>query len=375
MSHPYNDHREHKQAKARVMHILGRSGGGRSCYARGGAVAGDEDSEFETDREIAGKHERKQPARAHLDGKRSKHRLDRKAGGRARRHGDEAEDRNLVRAMVKPGSLRARGGSAHKFIQNAIKHPGIEKAKAKRAGISTHAQLVKDSHSSDPHVRGRGLLGLRLSAMAKNRAAGGRAGKGKGKTVVNVIVAKGGAQDAGAMPQGMPPMAAMPRPAIPPPRPAMPPPGPPPGVGGLGGPPGMAPPMLPGGPSPGLGGAPPPIMPPRAKGGRIGVRNQGPGDRMPKQPPGWRSGERHKTPPQHTDGKIDTGDMGRGRPVTYARGGGAFNPTAKPMSAPSPGAGIGDGKASARARNYEKQPSAGSRSGVARIEKARSGVL
>lgn len=48
------------------------------------------------------------------------------------------------------------------FIQGAIKHPGIEKAKAKAAGISTHAQLEKDSHSSNPSVRGRGLLGLRF---------------------------------------------------------------------------------------------------------------------------------------------------------------------------------------------------------------------
>ena len=48
------------------------------------------------------------------------------------------------------------------FIQGAIKHPGIEKAKAKRNGISTHAQLEKDSHSSNKKVRARGSLGLRF---------------------------------------------------------------------------------------------------------------------------------------------------------------------------------------------------------------------
>jgi len=48
------------------------------------------------------------------------------------------------------------------FIKSAIKHPGIEKKKAAAAGISTHAQLEKDSHSSNPSVRGRGLLGLRF---------------------------------------------------------------------------------------------------------------------------------------------------------------------------------------------------------------------
>lgn len=48
------------------------------------------------------------------------------------------------------------------WIRGAIKHPGIEKAKAERNGISTHEQLEKDSKSSDPSVRGRGNLGLRF---------------------------------------------------------------------------------------------------------------------------------------------------------------------------------------------------------------------
>lgn len=48
------------------------------------------------------------------------------------------------------------------WISGAVKHPGIEKAKAKRNGISTHAQLEKDSHSSNPKVRARGNLGLRF---------------------------------------------------------------------------------------------------------------------------------------------------------------------------------------------------------------------
>lgn len=52
----------------------------------------------------------------------------------------------------------------------AIKHPGIEKAKAKANGISTHEQLERDSHSSNPKVRARGNLGLALSRSAKRRA-------------------------------------------------------------------------------------------------------------------------------------------------------------------------------------------------------------
>lgn len=50
-----------------------------------------------------------------------------------------------------------------------IKHPGIEKAKAKRNGISTHEQLERDAHSSDPKARARGNLGLALTKSAKRR--------------------------------------------------------------------------------------------------------------------------------------------------------------------------------------------------------------
>lgn len=51
---------------------------------------------------------------------------------------------------------------AKKWIQRAIKHPGIEKERAKENGISTHEQLEKDSHSSNPTLRARGNLGLRF---------------------------------------------------------------------------------------------------------------------------------------------------------------------------------------------------------------------
>ena len=48
------------------------------------------------------------------------------------------------------------------WISKAIKHPGIEKDRAKRNGISTHEQLEKDAHSTNPTLRGRGNLGLRF---------------------------------------------------------------------------------------------------------------------------------------------------------------------------------------------------------------------
>ena len=55
-----------------------------------------------------------------------------------------------------------------KWISKAIKHPGVEKAAAKRAGESTHAYMEK--HKDDSGKAGaRARLGLRLSAMAKKK--------------------------------------------------------------------------------------------------------------------------------------------------------------------------------------------------------------
>lgn len=49
------------------------------------------------------------------------------------------------------------------FIKRAIKHPGRERKRAAEHGISVHAQMERDSHSSDPSLRGAGQLGLRLT--------------------------------------------------------------------------------------------------------------------------------------------------------------------------------------------------------------------
>ena len=83
----------------------------------------------------------------------------------------------------------------------------------------------------------------------------------------------------------------------------------PPGIG-AGGPPGM-----------------PPGMPPRKRGGRVGVRNQGPEGPRGEDGAGWRSSEKNKTPVQHTDGKADGPNIGRGKPITYAKGGGVARGT------------------------------------------------
>ena len=49
-----------------------------------------------------------------------------------------------------------------KWIQGAIKHPGIEKERAKEHGISTHEQLERDAHSGNKTLEARGNLGLRF---------------------------------------------------------------------------------------------------------------------------------------------------------------------------------------------------------------------
>jgi len=52
-----------------------------------------------------------------------------------------------------------------KWISKAIKRPGREKRRAAEHGISTHEQMERDSHSSNPSLRAAGNLGLRLSKM------------------------------------------------------------------------------------------------------------------------------------------------------------------------------------------------------------------
>jgi hypothetical protein len=57
-----------------------------------------------------------------------------------------------------------------KWIGSAIKHPGREKRRAAKNGVSVHQQMERDARSSNPSVRGAGKLGLRLSAMSKKKS-------------------------------------------------------------------------------------------------------------------------------------------------------------------------------------------------------------
>lgn len=57
------------------------------------------------------------------------------------------------------------------WISKVVKHPGIEKQRAKENGVSTHEQLERDARSSSPTIRGRGNLGLRFEKHGDLHAA------------------------------------------------------------------------------------------------------------------------------------------------------------------------------------------------------------
>jgi hypothetical protein len=57
---------------------------------------------------------------------------------------------------------------ASNFIQGAIKHPGVEKAAAAKAGENTHAYMEDHAHDSGK-AGSRARLGLTLSKLAKRR--------------------------------------------------------------------------------------------------------------------------------------------------------------------------------------------------------------
>lgn len=128
------------------------------------------------------------------------------------------------------------------------------------------------------------------------RATGGRA-KHKGKTVVNVNVASG---HPGAMPvpvpAGGPPMAA------PPPRPPMAPP-----MAGTMGAPGGIPGGMPGAPPMGI----------RKTGGKVVSRKRG----GAVDGPAWKEGLKNMTPVSDGHGQSDLKDIGRGKSITYNKGG------------------------------------------------------
>lgn len=337
MSHPMNHLRAHKVEKSRVGKLY-RASGGKIPYGS------EEDSDFAGDGQIT-------RDKAHLG------------------------SRGVLKGQGKSPSVHKAGGHVHG-------KKGKHRMDRKRAsgGRAPPPPPPKD----DPYEE---------RANITRRAKGGKV---KGKTVINIMVGKGG--------DDKPPMPMMPPP---PPHPMMPPPGPPPGAGAPppGGPPGM--------PPPGMGPPGPPMMrkrggsvkhaaasPMQGKGmkqakviGRASARDEaappgptGVGDKMPGQPPSWEQSEKFKTKVQHTDGKTDGPDIGRGKPITYKRGGavnslgvgrnppaGAMNGKGRTSVATPPAFSGGDHTSravkAAKAGSYPIK--SGGKGGMARLEKAR----
>jgi hypothetical protein len=166
------------------------------------------------------------------------------------------------------------------------KHRMDRPKRADGGRVQTGRQMDEDARKTREILEQRGMV-------TPSRAKGGKVkGRNNSKTVVNVITGHPGG---GAAP---PPMA-------------------PPGIGGAAMPP-PAPPMMAKPPMPGPG-MPPPGMPPmRAKGGAVKSIGMHAGTKV-----------------QHTDGKDDTKDIGRGRVVTFWAGGKVKKDCGGPIQTPT----------------------------------------
>lgn len=303
MSHPFAEHRQSKVEHSRVSHIA-------KGYASGGAV-----------------------------------------------HADAAEDAAMIKRTVKKSALKVDGNGAKVRSDRKPRKADGGSVGKKESAAGLMQRLGEESvsrfkNASGPMAKAREFMSSASDAMrqgrersaeendgrkhggAVKRARGGRTKAKHAKTNVNVIVAPQGGQHP-PMPgpgAGMPP----PMPA-PPPRPPM---APPPGPGGMPG----APPM---------GGAPMPGMPPRRTGGRAYAS----GGRV-ADGPAYKEGIKNGTQVQHTDGKGDGKDIGRGRVVTFWAGGKVESPKGVAKATKLPG-GSGGGEArlvkeKRAARDYAK---------------------
>jgi hypothetical protein len=218
-------------------------------------------------------------------------------------------------ASVATPKAKATGGAVKKTAMRmtggAVKQRADKRArggKVKRAnGGKTGSDYFSDQMMNNQSAQGNAALSdsdmnKAMNQMGQSRARGGRTKMKKG-TTVNIINSP---QHPGAPPMMPPPGLG----AGMPPRPPMaPPPMPPPGAGAMPLPGGMPPPGMPPGGPPRPGMMPPPGMPMRARGGRI------------KDGPAWNGGLNAGTQVQHSDGKSDGKDIGRGRVVTFWAGG------------------------------------------------------
>ena len=197
----------------------------------------------------------------------------RATGGKAD-HPDEAEDKALIRKMVKAKDLKMKhGGMARKKYEDGGELPSAEEAAERSGKYDDRARGGRTKKATG------GAFSDYMGEDSSSHKSGGKSGKGK--TTVNVII---GGNPEQQQPQGPNPMALAALlgaarggaggPPPPPPGAAMPPPG------------GMTPPVMPQGASPMAppGGATPPggMMPPpgampRKDGGSVQVPYKKPG--------------------------------------------------------------------------------------------------
>jgi hypothetical protein len=293
---------------------------------------------------------------------------------------------------------------AHLHAKARVAH--ITKGYATGGAVS-HGDDVEDEAERKEHKRTMRKRGGKIEGKAAHerldrgrikRADGGKVGKKKGATTVNVIVSGGQHPGAGGpMPPPGPGIGAAAPPPPPPPRPPMAPPGgpgmPPPGMGGMppGGPPGMPPGMVRarGGRVGKAGSAKgseldvkgAKAIPKRARGGNVdgeelrtamstGRANSSTSAGRPKDGPAWKEGLRNGTQlshrPGNTDGETMLAHDGVKKVRTYRKGGGVKDVSVdeKPPIHGAVEAGFGSAH-----RNPFPHMTAGSKSGVGRLQK------
>lgn len=228
-----------KQFTKHKLGLMESSGG--APYVHGRPSGSDNDNDMEADDHGMAAAKSSNSAHFRHGGAAKKphagHRLRRATGGQVR-HSDEAEDKALVKRMVKHEALSGKkhGGRLRRAEGGGVRSEG--------ARDSENEERVGKMSASEREEYANEKKGGRI-----HRAHGGKA---KGKTTVNIVIGRSG-QEPHPMPVAPPP------------------PAPPPGGGGGAPPPphpGM-PGMMPGMGMPIGGGAMPPLMIGRARGGKV----------------------------------------------------------------------------------------------------------
>lgn len=268
MSHPYGHLRQHHVESERAHKLT-------HGYARGGMAKHADEAE---DRKMV--HGMVKPAALKADGKKAKHRLDKRARGKVKHRADggEAEEardagtRHLRDQAQRHAAERKAGLTGDNARQaHKTKNAAIGAGIGALAGSPTLAAGspvgpiagalygAKEGWNADEHKRGGRV----------HRARGGKVSK-KGTTVNIMIEGKGDGAQPMPVPVPAPAAAAPPMPMRPP---MMPPPG-----------------AAPGGPPPGM-----PPMIGRKRGGAVKM----------KSGPAWEEGLKNGTPVEHAPGKND----------------------------------------------------------------------